>query len=237
MISRIRFGAQAALKSVARSVGLEIRYAFQNPPISSPSIYHRWLSPDDARCIFDVGANIGQSATAFAMTFPNATVHSFEPFPAAFHQLAITGAKLKGRIKPWRLALGEKEHALLTGVDPSSKSQLNALAPGSGGPTVQVTTLDAFCNRERIAFIDILKTDTEGYDARVLSGARRMLSEKRIHCVVSEVGFIGDRHHTPFEEVYAILHTNGYRLAGLYEASYCRSGECDFANALFASSE
>ena len=106
MISRIRFGAQAALKSVARSVGLEIRYAFQNPPISSPSIYHRWLSPDDARCIFDVGANIGQSATAFAMTFPNATVHSFEPFPAAFHQLAITGAKLKGRIKSWRLALG-----------------------------------------------------------------------------------------------------------------------------------
>jgi hypothetical protein len=89
------------------------------------------------------------------------------------------------------------EHELLTGVDPSSKSQLNVLAPGNGGPTVQVTTLDAFCNRERIASIDILKTDTEGYDARVLSGARRMLSEKRIHCVVSEVGFIGDRYHTP----------------------------------------
>jgi FkbM family methyltransferase len=237
MIGRVRFGAQAALKSVARSLGVEIRYAFQNPPISSPSIYHRWLCPDDARCIFDVGGNIGQSAIAFALTFPNATVHSFEPFPEAFHQLSITGAKFKDRIKPWRLALGDKEHALLTGVDPSSKSQLNALAPGSGGASVKVTTVDAFCNRERIASIDILKTDTEGYDARVLSGARRMLSEKRIQCVVSEVGFVGDRHHTPFEEVYGILHTNGYWLAGLYETSYCRSGECDFANALFASSE
>jgi FkbM family methyltransferase len=234
MISYVRFSAQAALKSVARSIGIEIRYAFQNPPISSASLYHRWLSRGDARCIFDVGANIGQSATAFARTFPNATVHSFEPFPAAFHQLAITAAKFKGRIKPWQLALGDEEHTLVTGVEPSSKSQLNTVAPGSGGPTVQVTTLDAFCNRERIASIDILKTDTEGHDARVLRGAGRMLIEKRIQCVVSEVGFVGDQHHTPFEDVYAILHANGYRLAGLYEAMYRGSGECDLANALFA---
>lgn len=83
----LRFGAQAALKSLARAVGLEIRYAFQNLPITSAALYGRWLSPEDARCIFDVGANIGQSAKAFANAFPNAVVYSFEPFPAAFHEL------------------------------------------------------------------------------------------------------------------------------------------------------
>jgi FkbM family methyltransferase len=219
MISGIRFRAQAALKSVARSLGLEIRYAFQNPPISSASLYCRWLRSEDAQCIFDAGANIGEMATAFIMRFPNATVHSFEPFPAPFHQLATTAGKFKGRIKPWQVALGDEEHAVTTGVDPSSTSQLNTLAPGSGGSTIQVTTLDAFCIRERIASIDILKTDTEGYDAHVLRGASRMLSEKRIPCIVSEVGFVGDRHHTPFEEVYSLLVANGYRIAGFYDAT------------------
>ena len=70
MIDRLR--AQAAVKSVTRLFGLEIRYAFQNLPIYSPMIYGRWVRPADARCIFDVGANIGQSAKAFAKAFPNA---------------------------------------------------------------------------------------------------------------------------------------------------------------------
>jgi hypothetical protein len=61
-----------------------------------------------------------------------------------------------------------------------------------------------------------------------------MLSQKRIRCVISEVGFISDQQHTLFEDVYDFLHANGYSLAGLYEATYSRTGECDFANALFA---
>jgi FkbM family methyltransferase len=233
MINRSRFAAQAALKSVARLIGLEIRYAFQNPSITAGSLYHRWLSVDQVRCIFDVGANVGQSATAFATSFPNAIIHSFEPFPAPFHELETTSIRFTGRITPWQLALGDQEIAIETSVDPISNSQLNMVSPGSGGATIEVTTLDAFCYRERITSIDILKTDTEGYDARVLRGAGRMLSEKRIHCIVSEVGFVGDRHHTPFEHVYEFLNSYGYQLAGLYEASYLRTGECDFANAFF----
>jgi FkbM family methyltransferase len=157
----------------------------------------------------------------------------FRALPCALSPTRNDCGKFKGRIKPWQVALGDEEHAVTTGDDPSSTSQLNTLAPGSGGSTIQVTTLDAFCIRERIASIDILKTDTEGYDAHVLRGASRMLSEKRIPCIVSEVGFVGDRHHTPFEEVYSLLVANGYRIAGFYEASYFRGGECDFANALF----
>jgi Methyltransferase FkbM domain len=123
------------------------------------------------------------------------------------------------------------------GVDPSSKSELNVLAPGNGGAAVQVTTQTHSANRQGIARIYILKTDTECYDAGVLSGVKRTLSEKRMRCVMGEVGFIGDPHHTCFEDVYAILRSNGYRLAGLYEVIYCRSGECAFADGLFVSLE
>jgi FkbM family methyltransferase len=234
MIDDLRLRAQKAVKSVTRVFGLEIRYAFNNLPIYSPLIYGRWVNPADARCIFDVGANIGQSAKAFAKAFPNAVVYSFEPFPAAFHELAITGAKFKGRVKPYKLALGDEDHVVVTSVNPSSKSVENKVTPGSNGASVQVTTIDSFCSREGITTIDILKTDTEGYDARVLRGANEMLGQKRIRCIISEFGFIGDPQRTSFEDVYDILHANGYRFAGLYEATHTHAGECFFANALFA---
>jgi hypothetical protein len=66
------------------------------------------------------------------LDIPRATINSCESFPAPFHQLGIAAAKLKGRIKPWRLALSDAEYAVETGVHPGSKSQLNTIAPGAG---------------------------------------------------------------------------------------------------------
>lgn len=37
--------------------------------------------------IFDVGANIGQTASKFAQSFPKAKIFSFEPVTATFKQL------------------------------------------------------------------------------------------------------------------------------------------------------
>src|SRR4051794_34085666 len=37
-----RFATQRAIKRLARSVGLEVRYAFQNPPITFAGIYAPW---------------------------------------------------------------------------------------------------------------------------------------------------------------------------------------------------
>ena len=46
--------------------------------------------------------------------------------------------------------------------------------------TVQVETLDNYCQRNSISKIDLLKIDTQGYDLEVLRGAKQMLSEHRI---------------------------------------------------------
>jgi hypothetical protein len=82
-----RFVIQGIVKKLARSMGLEIRYAFQNPPLTSAAIYAPWLVRDNVTCIFDVWANVGQSAQAFAREFSGSTIHSFEPFPAAYGRL------------------------------------------------------------------------------------------------------------------------------------------------------
>jgi FkbM family methyltransferase len=241
-MSNFLLTVQGLIKEVARSLGLEIRYAFQNPAITSVDIYRPWISPDNVRCIFDVGANIGQSARKFVEAFPRSTVRSFEPFPAAYEKLAQVSVASSGRIKAYQVACGESEGSMSVVIDHHSASQLNQirlcsdvtlLTPTERIMTIPVTTIDAICDREHIDMIDILKSDTEGFDAKVLSGAARVLTERRVRCIISEVGFLEDAQHTEFSQVFLLLHKFGYRIAGLYEISYFKNSRCDFGNALF----
>lgn len=64
-------------------------------------------------------------------------------------------------------------------------------------------------------------------------GAERLLSEGRVKCVVSEVGFLGDNHHSPIDSIYPFLTARGFGMAGIFEITYRRDRTCDFANAMF----
>ena len=61
------------------------------------------------RIIFDVGANIGQSALHLHGHFPQAQIHAFEPVDTAFAQLELCAKKSPRHICCHRLALGEKK--------------------------------------------------------------------------------------------------------------------------------
>jgi FkbM family methyltransferase len=239
----LRLAAQRMLKGVGRAMGLEIRYAFQNPALTDPRVYDRWLPRDRVKTIIDVGANVGQTATALAASFPSAMIYSFEPFPAAFAQLQSVAAASSGRIRAHQRACGDIDGNLDVQVDPKSASQLNRIdgvIPNDAGKStirIDVTRLDTFAAENNIDQIDLLKTDTEGFDAKVLAGAKTLLREERIRCVVSEVGFAGDTHHTPFSDVHSILTSHGFQLAGIYEISYRPSLSVDFANVLFVRPE
>jgi FkbM family methyltransferase len=236
-MSNVRFAIKTVITSLARSVGLEIRHTFQNPPLTSAAIYAPWLTPSEVTCIFDVGANVGQSAHAFAKEFDRSIVHSFEPFPAAYARLEKLARSSGGRIKAHRLACGSSIGEMDVAIDPESTSVLNQLRPAISGnqkSRVQISTIDAICGHHGIERIDILKTDTEGYDAEVLVGAHRMLSERRVRCIICEVGFLGDKQHTDFTTVFLFLQQLGFEIAGLYEISYTRNLRTEFTNALFA---
>jgi FkbM family methyltransferase len=237
-----RFVIQGIVKKLARSIGLEIRYAFQNPPLTSAAIYAPWLVRDNVTCIFDVGANVGQSAQAFAREFSGSTIHSFEPFPAAYGRLEKLAKASSGRIRAYKLACGASAGHMDIAVDSNCSSALNRLRPNltTAVPSsrkqnvrIQIATIDDICDQQDVTKIDILKTDTEGYDAEVLAGARRMLSEERVRCIICEVGFLDDKQHTDFTKVFLFLHRLGFEIAGIYEPSYFSNYRMDFTNALF----
>ena len=57
------------------------------------------------QCMFDVGANSGQSTLAYCQRFPKAEIYSFEPGPKAFAELSHSVAS-KNRVHAIAKAVG-----------------------------------------------------------------------------------------------------------------------------------
>ena len=169
--------------------------------------------------IFDVGANVGQSAQHFLKQFPKAQLHSFEPIPDTYKQLERNVEGLS-QVKTYCIALGSESGVADMGV--SKISELASLVKDaeihSDSQQVTVSTLDKFCGENGISHIDYLKVDTEGFDLHVLMGGRRMLSENCINFVETEVSISAENtYHVPLDDVRNYLEDVGFRLYALYE--------------------
>ena len=93
--------------------------------------------------------------------------------------------------------------------------------------SVNVDTVDKFCEREHIETIDLLKIDTEGFEMEVLAGAARMIKDDRIAAIQFEFGdmFIRSPYHfvdfwdllSPEYDLYRILRS-GLQLIKCYSS-------------------
>ena len=170
--------------------------------------------------IFDVGANNGSVALAFAKAFPQAEIHAFEPVLETF-RILTQRTLTESRIRPHNVALGRRpgrarmriktvsvSNRILTWRDPRKP----------GDEVVSVTSGDAFCAEHRIARIGLMKIDTEGHDLEVLRGFRSRLKAAEIDMVEAEVGMNPENdRHVGFERVKTYLERLGYRLFLIYE--------------------
>jgi FkbM family methyltransferase len=202
-----------------------------------------WKYPIET--LFDVGANIGQTARKFLKEFPQARIFSFEPHPSTFAKLmANVGANT--RLRGVNVALGaEAGEVQMMEFEDSRINCLASNAPvlarfhkeGSRIP-VKGMTLDTFCEESDVGSIDILKIDTEGFDLMVLRGADRMLRERRIKFIYVEYN---DLH--PSDGVFGgalvpmdlLLRPYGFRYIASYNDYITLEGEMfSVSNALFA---
>ena len=83
---------------------------------------------------------------------------------------------------------------------------------------VPVTTLDDHVDAEGLHQIDFLKIDVEGFELRVLCGARNLLREKRVDLILLEIGD-GTCATAGIEPVEVVneLESHGYRLHAIDE--------------------
>jgi FkbM family methyltransferase len=162
--------------------------------ISVSEVAWRLLQP--GKKALDVGANIGYLTSLFAIRVgPSGAVHAFEPHPKVRETLErnIGRIRLNSRSAPISL------HGCAVG-DTAGKAQLietdyfeinrgtARIAENKEGDelhshSVAMETLDDLFPQESF---DLVKIDVEGFEPRVLQGARRLLQEKRIRHIVYE---------------------------------------------------
>lgn len=148
--------------------------------------------------VVDVGANIGIMSLLFSkLTKEKGQVHSFEPNPLLYDDLmsAIKKNKIKN-ICSIPKALGEKEEKLTLSV-PKSNLGLGTLIRTSSevcqNYDVEVTTLSKYCSLKEISKIDLLKIDVEGFEYRVLIGAKQLFEENPPNFILVELNNFNGR--------------------------------------------
>jgi FkbM family methyltransferase len=188
--------------------------------------------------VFDVGANMGQTVQAFRKAFRDPQIHSFEPSPVSFDLLRMNTATIPD-VHVWNRALGSSrgQMTLQENNTPEMTSFLPLSNFGWGSvikqTRVDVDTVDAFCLEQHIDRIDILKSDTQGFDLEVFKGAERMFQQNRIGVVFSEIIFNDMYKNLPsVSQIFDFLISHNFVLVSFYELAY-QEGLASWADALF----
>src|SRR5581483_1073902 len=203
------------------------------------------LADAPVRVIVDAGANVGDSVAIYRSLFPDAFIHAFEPYPDVYRQLAARWAA-DPHVRVHQAAVTDvtatkrfyvnKEHVTnsLLPLRKGAESWAGAgAASADAGLEVPTTSLDDFCARERIDRIDLLKLDIQGGEGMAIAGASRLLSQKAVRLVYTEVLFapLYDGQAS-FCDLATALVRYGYQLFGLYHLAHRPEG-LGWADAVF----
>jgi len=138
------------------------------------------LVPTADPLVVDVGANVGQFATAVKLLCPASRVISFEPDPTVFSLLQENIGHLPN-VRAYCFALGSSTTRL-----PLYRHELSVMSSlvfeGGGREPKGVIDVDVVRLDDVIAtgeIIDILKVDVEGFELDVLKGSIEVLRRTR----------------------------------------------------------
>jgi FkbM family methyltransferase len=192
--------------------------------------------------VVDIGANRGQFALA-TRAMSGAKVISFEPLPevsALFKKIFSDDLDVRLHIA----AIGERSermHIHLSARDDSSslleigKAQSDYF-PGTyevGTLEVEVGPLEHYLCKEEIVRPAMLKLDVQGFELQALAGCKSLISNfNYVYCECSFVELYKEQKLAG--EVVSFLDELGFHLAGIYNPSYDRDGNCIQADLFFA---
>jgi FkbM family methyltransferase len=168
--------------------------------------------------IFDVGANIGQSCVSYARIFPEATIHAFEPVPAAFEQLCNAAAPFP-KIQTHNIALSSKPGTVkmkAVGTSTANKIVRGPLSTGVQYVDVRAEEGHEIAAKLEVREISYLKIDTEGFDLEVLIGFQPILAQTDFVQVEASMNPY-NKVHVPFRALEDFLRAQNFYLFKIYE--------------------
>lgn len=202
----------------------------------------RVLIPQETPVCLDVGANTGQTIKALQRSLRNPCIHAFEPSTSTFK--VLQGQKHADNIFLHNYALGAK-NGEAESIN-SESSVLSSFLPVAGNvdnrfrttaeksrEMAGIVTVDSFVSGHGLNEVDLLKSDTQGYDYQVLLGAQETLRRGKISFVLIELNFVRlySGHATPVE-IIEFLKMHELHLIDYYEIVR-RSSTIAWCTALF----
>jgi FkbM family methyltransferase len=228
------------LKSVLKKFGYNIhKVNRENNLLTDPFLMQKYLAEElhkDHLTVFDVVAFNGEVSVNYSRLLPKATIFSFEPFMDSYN-LLLSKAQMNKKIKPFNFALSDVSGNQVLHVNSHTatnsfyETTLEAdqiwgnenLLTLSHKTEIKTKTIDEISMEFGLNTIDILKIDTQGTEIRVLKGAKRMLSEKKILIIYLEI-LIKETYNGQgtLDEIHKMLIDNNYELVSFYNNSYTK---------------
>lgn len=208
--------------------------------------FRKSLLAQEFRTIVDVGAAGGSTVQAWAEEFPMAHIHAVEPLPDAYRSLGVVAEKYPGRVTLWNCAAGSEDGAveMRIHVDHTTSSSIlkrteysTKILPDTCNelPTiVDVRRLDSLLVKNGMPLERpmLLKLDVQGYEDKVLQGARMLLEQTDY--VLSEIGLAPVYSgQCDFAKFHSLLSEGGFVMAGFLEQFHLNDGTPVYADVVY----
>ena len=189
--------------------------------------------------IFDVGANIGDTALRFAkLTGETGQVYSFEPDSVNYKKLRlnIENNSFKN-IHTYNIGLGSKNSIeKLYRVNPENKGMNRIMTSENSSSEfteINIRTIDDIVNESSIKRVDLLKIDVEGFEFEVLNGAKTILQKfKPVLFIEIDEQNLKQNNTTP-KNLFNFLISAGYTITIAQRQQIISGNESNWINAHF----
>ena len=81
---------------------------------------------------------------------------------------------------------------------------------------VKTNTIDNFCKKKNIKYIDLLKIDSEGHEEYVLKGCKDLLKKKKVNVIYVEILAQKKKFSLKRKKILSFLNNFGFKLIKEY---------------------
>jgi FkbM family methyltransferase len=155
--------------------------------------------------VLDIGANIGAHTLLFSsLVGPTGRVVAFEPTDFAYAKL-VKNLSLNPalRVQPVRMALADR-------TTPQQQVDFRSSWQTDGGrvnglSTVDMIRLDEWADAHRLARVDVIKLDVDGYEYPVIAGGMATIARTRPTFIIEATGLhFSEPARNPFEALRSL---------------------------------
>ncbi len=201
-------------------IGAGSEVAISGETILIQKLRQQWEQTQAPLCVFDVGANQGQFLLFLQRGLVGLPVvfHAFEPGNKTFRILSTQTQEYQN-IHLNNLGLGKQSaevdlhyDQVGSGLASLSKRRLDHFGIRFElVEKIQILTLDEYCLRQQIDFIDLLKLDVEGHELDVLQGGAETFRAGKIKMLTFEFGGGNIDSRTYFQDFWYLLQEYGMK--------------------------